>query len=674
MPVLRKILVANRGEIARRIFVTCRRLGFSTVGITSDVDRFAPHLSLADEVVQIGGTDSQSSYLSIDKIVDAARKTGADAIHPGYGFLAENTAFAQRCEDEGILFIGPSAETIRVMGSKILSKQRVSAFGVPTIPGYAGPRQDTAFLVETIRDVGFPCLIKASAGGGGKGMRRLDDDYDLVEQIEMSRREAEKAFGDGTLFIERWIDRPRHIEVQILGDVFGNVVHLFERECSIQRRHQKIVEESPSSALSPELRSDICQAAINVARSVSYVNAGTVEFVLAPNGEWYFLEMNTRLQVEHPVTEMVLGLDLVELQLLVAQGRSLADILPPPVQRGVAIECRLYAEDPAVGYLPSIGTLVDWYIPSFEGIRLDSGVETGSEVSVYYDPMLAKLVAWGPDRAVAARRMATALRYSSICGVSTNRQLLHAIVSHPLYGTGEIHTGFLEEQFGLRPAFDLSRQMCVRAAILAAAAGHQQRQRGKQHVPGLISGYRNNRGVGQQVTFLTQEHVISLEYIDLGAGKFEFRVNDDAEMRRMVQLREAVEAPSITEANSQARTWSLTIDHLTIQTRVVITEQGTYVRFATGELIVLREQPRFPEQSTSHQLDNRCVSPMPGKVAQIHVAVGQSVSAGDLLVTIEAMKMEHAVRAPHAGVVQEILVLVSDQVAAHQPVVVVAEP
>lgn len=673
MPSFRKILVANRGEIARRILLTCRRLGFPTVVVVSDIDRAAPHTRFADEVVHIGGSESRDSYLSIDKMISAAKRTGADAIHPGYGFLAENAAFAKRCENEGIVFIGPSTEAIHVMGSKILSKQRVSAFGVPTIPGYAGSQQETSFLADAIREVGFPCLIKASAGGGGKGMRRLVDDTDLDEKIDMSRREAEKAFGDGTLFVERWIERPRHIEVQVFGDVFGNVVHLFERECSIQRRHQKIVEESPSSALTPELRSAICQAGIDVARSVSYVNAGTVEFVLAPNGDWYFLEMNTRLQVEHPVTEMVVGLDLVELQLQIAQGRSLSDVLPPVKQNGVAIECRLYAEDPGVGYLPQAGTLVDWHVPAAEGIRLDSGVETGTEVSVYYDPMLAKLVAWGPDRGVAARRMAMALRNSSICGVSTNRQLLHQIVSHPAYVSGDIHTCFLDDQFGPQPTFESSPETRFHAAILAAIAGHADRRLRRSVLPSLTTGYRNNRGSGQKVAFVVEEQSIALEYVDLGSGKFECWVSDGPSTPHVVEARRVDESTPLTGVNPLAQTWSLTLDSVTTLARVVDAGEGYYVRMANGELLYLAEQPRFSAQTPANQMDHRCISPMPGKVVQVHVVKGQRVSKGDLLVTIEAMKMEHAVRSPKEGFVDAIIVSAGDQVMANQPVVEVAE-
>jgi acetyl-CoA carboxylase biotin carboxylase subunit len=448
MRQIRRLLVANRGEIALRVIRACREMKIEAIAVYSDADTSAPHVLAADHSVRIGPPPATESYLNIAAIMDAARRTDADAIHPGYGFLSERAAFAAACEDADLIFVGPPSEAIEQMGSKIGARALMQKAGVPVVPGQTPADQTDAGIAAAATAMGFPVLVKASAGGGGKGMRAARDAASLAEAIPAARREAQAAFGDGTLYVERLIERPRHVEIQIFADAHGNTVHLFERECSIQRRHQKIIEESPSTALTPALRSRMGAAAVAAAQSVGYRNAGTIEFLLEGSGEWasfYFLEMNTRLQVEHPVTEMVTGLDLVQAQLQVAMGAPLPWTQSDLVQHGHAIECRIYAEDPANGFLPQAGPLALYREPTGPGIRVDSGVAEGGEVPVQYDPMLAKLIAHGDSREAAIARMTAALRAFPILGVRTNVAFLLNVVRHPSFVSGDLHTGFVDE-------------------------------------------------------------------------------------------------------------------------------------------------------------------------------------------------------------------------------------
>ena len=445
---IRRLLVANRGEIAIRIFKACRELGIETVAVHSDADAHAPHVRAADRAMAIGPAPAAESYLRIPALIDAAARSGADAVHPGYGFLSERAAFAEACASAGLVFVGPPPSAIERMGSKIDARALMERAGVPVVPGRTPADQSDRGIAAAARGIGFPVLIKASAGGGGKGMRPANDDRALAEAIPAARREAQAAFGDGTLYVERLVERPRHVEIQVFADAHGNVVHLFERECSVQRRHQKIVEESPSPALTPALRERMGAAAIAAARGVGYQNAGTIEFLLEGQGDhasFYFLEMNTRLQVEHPVTELVTGTDLVRAQLLVAMGYPLPWSQPQLAQRGHAIECRVYAEDPAAGFLPQAGPLRIYREPSGPGIRVDSGVSEGMDVPVQYDPMLAKLIAYGESREAARARAASALRSFPILGVRTNVAFLINVLGHPAFEAGDVHTGFVDE-------------------------------------------------------------------------------------------------------------------------------------------------------------------------------------------------------------------------------------
>jgi acetyl-CoA carboxylase biotin carboxylase subunit len=470
--MLKRVLVANRGEIAMRVIRACRALGLETVAVHSDADAGAPHVRAADRAVPIGPAPARESYLNQAAILDAAWQSGADAIHPGYGFLSERAAFARACEDRGIVFVGPPSEAIERMGSKVAARRLMQQAGVPVVPGETPADQEDASLVAAAGRVGFPVLIKPSAGGGGIGMKVVRERGGMAEALAQARREAQAAFGDATLYVERLIERPRHVEVQIFGDAHENLVHLFERECSAQRRHQKVVEESPSPAVTPSVRAAIGQAAVNAARAAGYRNAGTVEFLLEGEGDearFYFLEMNTRLQVEHPVTEMVTGVDLVQTQLRVAAGEVLPWTQGALSQRGHALECRIYAENPDQGFLPQAGPLLLYREPHGPGIRVDSGVVEGGEITVYYDPMIAKLIVHGDTREAARQRAVAALRRYHVLGVLTNIPFLIALLEHPRFVAGRIDTGFLDRDGDeVRAAMPVDPPV----AALAAAAVH----------------------------------------------------------------------------------------------------------------------------------------------------------------------------------------------------------
>jgi acetyl-CoA carboxylase biotin carboxylase subunit len=463
--MFKKILIANRGEIAIRIMRACRELGIQTVAVYSDADKNALHVQQADEAIHIGPAAPKESYLNADKIIAAAKQTNADAVHPGYGFLSENASFAAVVVSANLTFIGPSAESIRLMGDKAESKIRMKQAGVPTVPGYEGLESEDDFK-KAARDIGYPMLVKAAAGGGGKGMRIVNEESELREAIESARREALNAFGDERLLIEKYVATAHHIEFQVFGDQHGNLVHLFERECSVQRRHQKIIEETPSPLATPELRLRMGEAAVTAARAVGYYNAGTVEFIVDPDTlKFYFLEMNTRLQVEHPITELVVGIDLVHWQIRVAAGEHFPFPQSHFTQRGHAIECRLYAEDPANGFLPSTGKLLQFVEPRGPGIRVDSGFTAGNEVTHFYDPLLAKLIVYAEDRESAIQRMQAALKDFIVHGVVTNIDFLQAVLSHPDFQNGEVTTHWVETSFGWIPPSEPSIEALVAAAL-----------------------------------------------------------------------------------------------------------------------------------------------------------------------------------------------------------------
>ncbi|MGE3275748.1 MAG: acetyl/propionyl/methylcrotonyl-CoA carboxylase subunit alpha [Vicinamibacterales bacterium] len=475
--MIRRLLVANRGEIAVRIMRACRELGVETVAVYSDADARAPHVLAADRAIRLGPAPARESYLRMDAIVEAARESGADAVHPGYGFLSERAPFARACREAGLIFVGPPPEAIERMGSKIGARELMQAAGVPVVPGETPADQSDAAIIAAATRIGFPILIKPSAGGGGIGMKVVREAASLPDAVDRARREAQAAFGDGTLYVERLVERPRHVEIQVFADSQGNAVHLFERECSVQRRHQKTIEESPCPVLTPTLRARMGEAAVAAAKACGYVNAGTVEFLLEGTGDearFYFLEMNTRLQVEHPVTECVTGVDLVRAQVLVASGEPLPWSQDDLSQRGHAIECRIYAEDPAQDFLPQAGPLLLYREPQGPGIRVDGGVREGGEVSVYYDPMLAKLIVWAETRALAVERARAALRDYPVLGIRTNIPFLLAILGHEAFRDAAIHTGFLDQEgAGIRRA---AAEVPLPEAALVAAAAHKERR------------------------------------------------------------------------------------------------------------------------------------------------------------------------------------------------------
>ncbi|EMJ62714.1 acetyl/propionyl/methylcrotonyl-CoA carboxylase subunit alpha [Leptospira sp. P2653] len=476
--MISKLLIANRGEIAVRVIRTCKRLGIKTVVVYSDADRDSPHVKLANESVYVGEPSPASSYLKISNILEAVKKTKAEAVHPGYGFLSEKSEFAKALQKENVLFLGPSPESMELMGDKINSRIKMEASGVPVVPGYNGQDQNPNVLQKEAERIGYPLMIKATAGGGGKGMKRVYGSEEFLTSLESAQREAQKAFGDGTVFLEKYIETPRHIEVQVFGDKHGNVMHLFERECSIQRRHQKVIEESPAPNLPSAMRDEICQVAVKAAQSIGYVGAGTVEFILGKDGKFYFLEMNTRLQVEHPVTEYITGQDLVEWQIRVAEGKKLSELTGGKTiaQNGHAIEARIYAEDPENNFLPSTGILEYIEFPNRDFLRVDTGVETGSEITVYYDPMIAKMISWGKNREECVTRLKESIDSTVIFGPVTNTFFLSGILSHEEFEKGHIHTHFLEEQTIL---FAPEREAQADAFSFAAAAlSEKKRSRG----------------------------------------------------------------------------------------------------------------------------------------------------------------------------------------------------
>jgi propionyl-CoA carboxylase alpha chain len=648
MKTFHKILIANRGEIASRIIRTCRAMGIATGAIYADPDRNAPFVRAADEAVYIGPPLTGSSFLAIDKIIDAARRVGADAVHPGYGFLAENADFAQACTDAGITFIGPSPDSIRRMGSKIEAKKIMAAAGVPIIPGFSARDLPERDIAVRSREIGYPILIKASAGGGGKGMRIVHDPAQLALALDAARREAKGAFGDDTLLIERYFESPRHIEVQILGDAYGDLIHCFERECSIQRRYQKIIEEAPSPALDDALRARMTAAAIVAGRAIGYQNAGTVEFVVDQDGRFYFLEVNTRLQVEHPVTEEIAGLDLVRLQILIAEGAPLPLRQDALEMRGHAIECRIYAEDPSADFLPSTGTLVCWEQPPTAGVRYESGVETGSEVTIYYDPMLAKVIAHGPTRPEAVRRICKALGAMRVHGVCTNLSVLLQVLRHPEFLAGRLDTHFIAKHLVLNGARPAAQKAADRVHAIATALWLQEQRRAQAPVLRRIpSGWRNNPSQMQQISFTSGDATIQVGY----------RVHP-----RHVELcvDGAVHQAALLSHDEQHI--ALTLDGVR-RACSLVSHAGVHYAHSPLGMSELHEVPRFPPPARE-EVRGGCHAPMPGKILAVRVAPGDRVKRGTTLVILEAMKMEHEVSAPHDGVVREVRVEVGQQVDA----------
>jgi acyl-CoA carboxylase subunit alpha len=635
--MITKLLVANRGEIAARVFRTAHELGIGTVAVFSDADAELPYVALADEAVRLPGAAPADTYLRGDLLIAAARSTGADAVHPGYGFLSENAGFARDCAAAGLTFVGPSPEAIAAMGSKTEAKAMMAAAGVPTLPGVTIDAH-TDLAAEAAR-IGFPVLVKAAFGGGGRGMRIVATPDELEAAVASARREAAAAFGDDTVFLERYVVDPRHVEVQILGDTHGSVVALFERDCSIQRRHQKIVEECPSPVVDGVLRGELSAAAVAAGKALGYTGAGTVEFVMDETGAFWFLEVNTRLQVEHPVTELVTGLDLVALQLRVAEGEPLPAEVTAARIDGHAIEVRLYAEDVPAGFLPATGTLHRFRVP--DGVRVDAGVADGSVVGPHYDPMLAKVVAHGATRAAAARRLRRALRGAQIHGVVTNRDLLVAILADPEFLAGRyVRLPSLVRTEAVDP-------LRVAVAALAEAAGRRS---------GFPSGWRNVPAHPQQVAYSVDGREVAVAY-RFGRDGVEVAVDG--------------ETLAVTLVSATPERVVLDVDDVRRAFAVHHTEDAVYVDDSAGSA-ALGRVPRFPDPS-AHAAAGSLLAPMPGTVVRVAAAQGDRVTVGQPLVVLEAMKMEHTVAAPVDGVVTALHVRPGDQVESGQALAVVEE-
>lgn len=650
MTKISKILVANRGEIALRVMQTARRLGLSSVAVYSDADKTAPHVIYADEAVCIGEPPVGKSYLRGDAIIAAAQKVGADAIHPGYGFLSENAQFAQAVVDAGLIFIGPSAEAIELMGNKAAAKRLMIAAGVPCVPGYEGEEQSDDILIKVADEIGFPIMVKAAAGGGGRGMRLVYTAKELPTSISTARSEAKNAFGSDELILEKAIIKPRHVEVQVFADQFGSTIHFGERDCSVQRRHQKVIEEAPCPVMTVELREKMGMAAVEAAQSISYCGAGTVEFLLDTDGSFYFLEMNTRLQVEHPVTEAITGVDLVALQISVAQGEPLGLSQEDVRFNGHAIEVRLYAEDPANGFLPSTGRVVAWHPAEVEGLRYDAGIVSGQDVSPFYDPMIAKVIAHGPDREVARQRLQRALRDTVLFGLPTNRDFLLQCLEQRAFVDGEATTAFISECFGEE---GLSAHSPTEREKIMHAVGHfvQAQMRHKNQALNLPDTLLNfsTQGALRSILELDISGLSVRADITAACGKLDVTVGE---------TRCSVEIDRLTRELIKCR-----VDGHTVTMQMVLDQTNLYGNMDGITLLSVNKTGHALGLDDGAQ-SGRVTAPMHGRVIRIDAVAGEHIEAGEQICVVEAMKMQHEITAQVSGVVQDIYVSVDQQVAA----------
>jgi 3-methylcrotonyl-CoA carboxylase alpha subunit len=664
--MIRKLLIANRGEIACRVMRTAKRLGIRTVAVYSDADDGALHVAMADEAVRIGPAEAAQSYLSVDAVIAAAGKTGADAIHPGYGFLSERAALPEACVASGIVWVGPSADAIRRMGSKIESKRIAEQADVASVPGYHGQAQDDATLIAAAERIGFPLLIKASAGGGGRGMRRVHAAAELPEALAAARAEAQAGFGDPSLLLEKLILRPRHLEVQLAGDKHGNLVHLFERECSIQRNYQKVVEEAPAPNLKPETRAALFAAAVKLGAAIGYDSLGTVEFILDADtgaGPW-FLEMNTRLQVEHPVTEAITGLDLVEWQIRIAEGEPLPLKQGDITATGSAIEVRLNAEDPARGYRPCTGKVALFWPQSDKGVRVDTGIRPGSVVTPYYDSLLAKIIAPGADRATAVKRLSAALGGMTLLGIGTSQGFLRDIVDHPRFRAGDLSTSFIPEAFpdGWRAPPD-SAPFEIAAAILWAG------NRPKPAGPGPWASLGGFRIFGQDAGLgwltLEIERDGDVRRVELSGGGCRFRLRRDG-------------VTATAEAEIDAAILTLSVDG--VRKTFVWADDAEHIWIGhDGKACEFRVRPWIETAGAnaggaSAGSGNRVTASMPGQISAIRVEVGQIVTAGEIVAVLEAMKLLYSLPAPIGGKIAGVFAAVGDTVAAGAVLIEIEPP
>jgi len=659
--MFKKILVANRGEIACRIFRTAKVMGIATVAIYSDADRDALHVSMADESVHIGPSASSESYLVIEKIIDACKKSGADAVHPGYGFLSENKKFCQALDAAGISFIGPGVKPIELMGDKITSKLIATNAGVNTVPGYDDVVKDENQAVEIAENIGFPVMLKASAGGGGKGMRVAWNKKECIDGFERATNEAVSSFGDGRIFIEKYIEDPRHIEIQIIADEFGNVIHLGERECSIQRRHQKVIEEAPSPFLTEEVRKKMGEQAILLAKAVDYRSAGTVEFIADADMNFYFLEMNTRLQVEHPVTEIVTGCDLVELMIRIAAGEKLPLLQEDINLKGWAIEARVYAEDPFNNFMPSVGRLGRYIEPDGEGVRVDSGVCEGGEVSIFYDPMISKLIAYGSDRNEAIVRMTDALDAYYIRGVEHNISFLNALIAHPRFKSGKLSTNFISDEYPDGFNADLVFQDDPAICVVVSAVVHKLNNDRCAMISGQLPGHEYSPL--EELAIIMDGgvavHQATIEKVDqtciVNLGKNAYRVETDWCIGEV-----------LFKASVNGATVCLQIDQV---------GQTLHLFHRGAKKIALVVSPRAEElnrymlHKEPPDMSKYLISPMPGLLVKLTVKAGDTVKEGQELAVIEAMKMENSLCAISKGVVLSVPVSVGDSLSVGQLII-----
>ena len=649
--VFQTVLIANRGEIACRIIATCRRLGTRTVAVYSDADAQSRHVRLADQAVQIGPPPARESYLVIDRIVEAAKQTGAQAIHPGYGFLAENDAFADACAKAGIVFIGPPSAAIRAMGSKAAAKILVRQAGVPLTPGYDGPNQSPEFLAQQAGAIGYPVMIKANSGGGGKGMRRVDTPEQFDASLTSCKREAAASFGDDSVLIEKCLVQPRHIEVQVFGDSFGNVVSLFERDCSVQRRHQKVIEEAPAPSITQALRDALGKAARDAARAVGYISAGTVEFLVDRDGSFSFMEMNTRLQVEHPVTEMITGLDLVEWQLRIAAGEPLPLTQDQITMRGHAIEARVYAEDPENGFLPSIGKLVHLKTPAPSShVRVDTGVEQGDTITPFYDPMIAKLIVWDETRELALDRMVRALAEYQIVGVANNVGFLRRLITSPSFTEANLDTSLIErEQHWLAPQDNPATDTVFVLAALAVVLDDRATAKISNDANSpwnARDGWRLNATLKRTLSFTQNDRE--------AVGVVEYLPHD-------FQISIGTSSHAVSGQIDNDGILHAVIDGQLLQSTVVAVGNRFHI-FLQGQSHALTLNDPLEFSGHDHAKESSLIAPMPGRVVALLVPPGEPVIKGASLMVLEAMKMECTIHAPADGRVESFLFAAGDQV------------
>jgi geranyl-CoA carboxylase alpha subunit len=640
------ILIANRGEIACRIIRTARAMGYRTTAVFSDADADARHVALADQAVRIGPPDVRASYLNIDAILAAAKKAGANAVHPGYGFLSENEGFAAACEKAGLVFIGPPPAAIEAMGNKAAAKRRMVEAEVPTVPGYQGRDQSDARLAEEAERIGFPLMVKAAAGGGGRGMRVVASMADFARAVAGARSEAKNAFGSDELILERAVIGGRHVEIQVFADAHGNVIHLGERDCSAQRRHQKVIEEAPSPAVDPHLRARMGEAAVAAAKAIGYRGAGTVEFLLDANGHFYFLEMNTRLQVEHPVTEMITGFDLVEWQLRIAAGENLPITQEELHLDGHAIEARLYAEDPFRNFLPQSGDILHWAPVEREGVRTDHGLKPRATISPYYDPMIAKVIAHGRTREEARRRLIAALQDTVVLGIQTNRRFLIDLVSHPVFVEGGTTTTFIQEAFGPKSP-QMKRPAPSAEALAIAAILHQRRQASTMPLNGGVRAWRSTGVTTQPLRLTIREEHHLVEVTPASATHFEVTVGEERLTLNVVEVTE--------------HRLTYEIDGLRRKVAYAFRDAELVMEW-DGVSLVVAETLMAPRSAAEGDGDAELRAPMNGKIVSVLAKPGDKVAKGQRVIVLEAMKIEHEITAGRAGTVSAIHVKPGDQV------------